>query len=222
MRSSPKQTENYKKLRSEGASGKHVGDTDARPAPAWETELNPTLAHRSPVGGGLWRPPPDTSPEAGRACAFSTGPRTRCGARACGARARGAARGERSDITGAPGEPAAPIGGRPAGRIPAAVPLRRSAPRRGSARARRGRGGGAGLLRMNRAGAGSALGERVKGSRNMGAATLRQPASLRASDARGSERATRIEATRARVAAVGGVDRGKKLPRATAIAATLR
>lgn len=43
----------------------------------------------------------------------------------------------------------------------------------------------------------------------MGAATLRQPASLRASDARGSERATRIEATRARVAAVGGVDRGK-------------
>lgn len=93
MRSSPKQTENYKKLRSEGASGKHVGDTDARPAPAWETELNPTLAHRSPVGGGLWRPPPDTSPEAGRACAFSTGPRTRCGARApLGARPRGRTR----------------------------------------------------------------------------------------------------------------------------------
>lgn len=42
----------------------------------------------------------------------------------------------------------------------------------------------------------------------MGAATLNQPASLRASDARGSERATRIEATRARLAAVGGVGGG--------------
>lgn len=62
-----------------GITRKH-GDSDAGPAPRRETELNPTLVHRSSVEG-LWRPPPDTSPEAGRACAFSTGPRTRCGAR---------------------------------------------------------------------------------------------------------------------------------------------
>lgn len=42
----------------------------------------------------------------------------------------------------------------------------------------------------------------------MGAATLNQPASLRASDAWSSERATRIGATRARLAAVGGVGGG--------------
>lgn len=42
----------------------------------------------------------------------------------------------------------------------------------------------------------------------MGAATLNQPASLRASDAWSSERATRIGATRASLAAVGGVGGG--------------
>lgn len=63
-----------------GITRKRGGDTAARPAPRREAELNPTLAHRSCVEG-LWRPPPNTSPEAGRACAFSTGPRTRCGAR---------------------------------------------------------------------------------------------------------------------------------------------
>lgn len=58
----------------------------------------------------------------------------------------------------------------------------------------------------------------------MGAATLNQPASLRASDARGSERATRIEATRARLAAVGGVGGGwgGKPSRAAAMAGTQR
>lgn len=81
------------------------------------------------------------------------------------------------------------------GRTPAAVPLRVNAPHRGNARARGERG--AGFLRMNRAGTGSALGEGLKGSRNKGAVALSQSASLRASDTRGSERATRIEATRA-------------------------
>lgn len=72
LQNKPKTT---KSCRVEGASGKQAGDADARPAPPRETKLNPTPAHRSSAWG-LRRPPPDTSPEAGRACAFSTGPRT--------------------------------------------------------------------------------------------------------------------------------------------------
>lgn len=80
---SPKQTENYKKLPVEGASGKHVGDTDARPAPTPETELNLTLAH-PPLQwggpGGLLRTPPPR--REGRARSAQVRARARTRARA--------------------------------------------------------------------------------------------------------------------------------------------
>lgn len=78
--SSPKQTENYKKLPSGGTSPGNVEEIrmpGRHPAgDRTEPHFGPLLLRR-----GLWRPPPDTSPEAGRACTFSTGPRTRYGAR---------------------------------------------------------------------------------------------------------------------------------------------
>lgn len=67
---------------------------------------------------------------------------------------------------------------------------------------------------MNRAGTGSALGEGLKGSRKLGAVALSQPASLRASDARDSERATRNEATRTRALQRLEGSAGAKSPRA--------
>lgn len=67
----------------------------------------------------------------------------------------------REDISWARGDQP-PIGKREAGRVTAAVPLPLSAPHRRGARARRGLGGGAGLLRMKRAGTGSAPGDRAE------------------------------------------------------------
>lgn len=139
---SPKQTENYKKLPVEGASGKHVGDTDARPAPTPETELNLTLAHpplqwgaleassgHLPPGGkgGRVRHRSARVPAPGRAPYYARAPGVACGVR--------------SDIARGTGR-AGRIGARQAGRIAAAEPLRVSASHRRERACTRRAGGG--------------------------------------------------------------------------------
>lgn len=164
-----------------GARGRPGCQADAH---AGGDPPEPGSAPSARLGGSAAGPP--TPPRGGRQGARPSGGGPRAHApRAATTHAQEAPDGKREGTFLGHAESRQPTGGPEAGRAAAAVGLRGNASPRGGARARGGRGGGAGPLPGKRAGTGSALAERVKGSRGLGAAARSRPGTAPASSARG-------------------------------------
>lgn len=159
---SPKQTQNYKQKVAEwsGISRKRAGRPGCQAGGRARTRATaPSPTHRSSAGV-LRTPPPRRA-----ARALSRSPR----ARAPPLRTSTAESRPQSEDGQREGPPSRSRGARLAGEA--------------RVHAGGGEGGGARSPRARRAGTGSAPGEGAEGRRSMGAATLKQPGSWRASDA---------------------------------------